>query len=97
MRCVSGGILDIDKTLRELQQCLKPGGLLIVVDGDSAVLSEDRKTIIPFIRLPGDGGPEVTGVSERGSWFRRFLWGWWLSMDSPETYAYPSDRGMRGV
>jgi SAM-dependent methyltransferase len=75
MRCVSGGIHDIDKTLWELQQCLKPGGLLIVVDGDPSILSEDRKTIFPFIRLPGDGGPEVTGVSEQGSWFRRFLWG----------------------
>jgi SAM-dependent methyltransferase len=101
MRCVSGGIRDIDKTLQELQQCLKPGGLLIVVDGDGrAVLSEDRKTIIPFMRLPGDGGPEVTGASERGSWLRRLLFGLWfklLSVEVPETNAYLSDRGIRGM
>ena len=75
MRCVSGGIRDIDKTLVDLQKCLNPGGLLIVVDGDASVLSEDRKTIIPFIRLPGDGGPEMTAVSTQGSWIRRILWG----------------------
>jgi SAM-dependent methyltransferase len=78
MRCVSGGIRDMDKTLQELQLCLKPGGLLLVVDGDRSLLKEDRKTIIPLMWLPGDGGPELTGVSEEGSWFRRLFWGTWI-------------------
>jgi hypothetical protein len=75
MRCVTNGTSDIDRTLQDLQKCPKPGGPVIVVDGDHSVLSEDRKTIVPFIRLSGDGGPEVTGVSERRSWFRRLFWG----------------------
>ncbi|KIM25817.1 hypothetical protein M408DRAFT_204621 [Serendipita vermifera MAFF 305830] len=74
MRCVSGGITNIDQTLLDLQNCLRPGGVLLIVDGDISILSEDRKTLQPFKRLPGDGGPEVTSVSEQGSWFRRLLW-----------------------
>jgi hypothetical protein len=65
----------MDKTLQDLQLCLKPGGLLIVVDGDKGTLREDRKAFIPLMRVPGDGGPEVTGVSEQGSWFSRLFWG----------------------
>jgi len=63
------------QTLQELQKCLKPGGLLLVVDGDVCTLCEDRKTIMPLKRLPSDGGKEVTGVSDQGSWFRRLFWG----------------------
>jgi SAM-dependent methyltransferase len=75
MRCVAGGIYDMGKTLQDLQRCLKPGGLLLVVDGDVSTLCEDRKTILPLKRLHDDGGPEITGVSEQGSWFRRLFWG----------------------
>jgi SAM-dependent methyltransferase len=75
MRCVAGGIHDMTQMLQELQRCLKPGGLLLVVDGDVSTLCEDRKTVMPFKRLPDDGGPEVTGVSEQGSWFGRVFWG----------------------
>ncbi|KIM25818.1 hypothetical protein M408DRAFT_330998 [Serendipita vermifera MAFF 305830] len=74
MRCVSGGITNIDQTLLDLQKCLRPGGVLLIVDGDPSLLSEDRKAIQLFKRLPGDGGPEVTSVSEQGSWFQRLLW-----------------------
>lgn len=74
MRCVSGGLANIDQTILDLQECLRPGGLLLIVDGDIALLNEDRKTIHPFIRLPEDGGPEITAVSEQGSWLRRLIW-----------------------
>jgi hypothetical protein len=75
MRCVAGGIHDMVWMLQELQRCLKPGGLLLIVDGDVSTLCEDRKTIMPLKRLPDDGGPDVTGVSDQGSWFRRVFWG----------------------
>ena len=80
MRCVTGGIPDMDKTLQDLQLCLKPGGLLIVVDGDKGILREDRKAFIPLMRVPGDGGPEVTEVSEQGSWLWRLFWGGLIPM-----------------
>lgn len=100
MRCVAGGLRDIDQTMSDLQKCLKPGGLLLIVDGDVSVLGEDRKTVLPFIRLPGDGGPEVTGTSEQGSWFRRLAWGGSSSLSMGVTtmlMGSPRYRGVRGL
>lgn len=34
MRCVLSGITDIDRTMRDLQLCLKPGGVLLILGGD---------------------------------------------------------------
>ena len=75
MRCMSSGLKDVEKTGVEMQRCLKPGGLLLAIEGDKALLNEERKTITPMMRLPGDGGAEITSVSEQGSWFRRMIWG----------------------
>ena len=74
MRCVAAGLFDYHKTMEEVQLCVKPGGLVLIVDGEITFQAEDRTKMVPFIRLPGDGGPEVTSVSERGSWFRRLIW-----------------------
>lgn len=73
MRCVTGGINDIDKTLHELQLCLKPGGLLVIVDGDINLWNEDRSGVIKMRKINGD--EDVSGISSQGSWMRRFLWG----------------------
>lgn len=75
MRCVAAGLSDIHKTMEDVQLCVKPGGLVLIVDGEITIQAEDRRKIVPFKRLPGDGGPEVTSVSEDGSWFRRLIWG----------------------
>ncbi|KAG8825270.1 hypothetical protein FRC17_008769, partial [Serendipita sp. 399] len=71
MRCVMGGIKDMRKTLEEIQACLKPGGMLVVIDGDYR-LYKDTTTIYPLAKLPGDAN--VSGVSEDGSWMSRVMW-----------------------
>ncbi|KAG8825269.1 hypothetical protein FRC17_008768 [Serendipita sp. 399] len=71
MRCVSGGINNLRKSLEEIQACLKPGGILVVIDGDYR-LCKDMDTIYPVAKLPGDA--DVCGVSEDGSWMSRVMW-----------------------
>ena len=73
MRCVNTGITDIDRTFDDLQLCLKPGGLLIIVDGDIWIGAEDKDTVVKNMKVQGDA--DVSGVSEDGSWFRRFMFG----------------------
>ncbi|KAG8798943.1 hypothetical protein FRC16_006183, partial [Serendipita sp. 398] len=71
MRCVMGGIKDLRKTLEEMQTCVKPGGILIVIDGDLR-LYKDLNTIYPLAKVPGD--QDVSGVSEDGAWLSRVIW-----------------------
>ncbi|KAG8816467.1 hypothetical protein FRC17_000325 [Serendipita sp. 399] len=71
MRCVLGGIKDIRKTLEDIQTCLKPGGMLVLIDGDFRMY-KDPTTMYPLAKLSGD--PDVSGVSEDGSWMARVLW-----------------------
>lgn len=72
MRCVMGGINDIDKALLDLQLCLKPGGIMIVIDGWLAFMS-DVNTIARLRRLEGDEA-DATATSEDGSWLNRIYW-----------------------
>lgn len=72
------GITDMTKTLEDLEKCLKPGGILIVIEGD-VQLTEDRKSYIKMARLDGD--EDVSGVSENGCWFRRMVWGMYYSAE----------------
>jgi SAM-dependent methyltransferase len=70
-RCVSGGINDMDKTIVEFQKCLKPGGLLIIMEGDH--IYERRDKLARLKKLPGD--PDVSALSENGSYLRRMVAG----------------------
>ena len=72
LRCVRAGITDFDKTMHELQLCLRPGGLLLIIDGDIE-LRDERQQKVKMKRLDGDGNADST--SEKGSWFQRILWG----------------------
>lgn len=72
MRCVIAGISDIDNTLDDLVNCLKPGGVLLIIDGDNQ-FNQDRRSYIKLAKVEGDN--DVDGVSETGSWARRMLWG----------------------
>lgn len=72
-RCIMTGISDPEKTISELQMCLKPGGLLLIIEGDKELLHEDRTTTVKMARVDGD--EDVSGVSEEGSWFERSIWG----------------------
>lgn len=75
MRCVMSGIKDMAATLKDLELCLKPGGLLVVIDGDYPY-EESREGYAKLARLDGDG--DVSGTSEKGSWLRRMMFGVWL-------------------
>ncbi|CAG7853098.1 SubName: Full=Uncharacterized protein {ECO:0000313/EMBL:CCA75872.1} [Serendipita indica DSM 11827] len=72
MRCVTGGINDIDKAMLDLQRCLKPGGILIVIDGWVAFMS-DLNTVGKLRRLDGDEA-DATATTEDGSWLNRIFW-----------------------
>jgi chemotaxis methyl-accepting protein methylase len=72
MRCVMAGIKDMKVTLHDLERCMRPGGLLVVMDGDYAV-NESREGYMKVAKEEGDG--DVSGVSATGSWFRRMIWG----------------------
>lgn len=72
MRSVQSGIHDIDKTLSDLFLCLKPGGILIIVDGGIHFL-RDLGTFGRMRRVDGDE-EDATATSEDGSWFNRIHW-----------------------
>lgn len=71
-RSVTIGIKDAPKTIKDLQLCLKPGGLLLLIEGDTDMWGEDYRKL-PMAKVDGDG--DVSGVSETGSWFQRLHWG----------------------
>lgn len=70
MRSVSGGIQRFEETMKELEQCLKPGGLVIIVDGDGTIYSEDR---LHPAKLPS--GDWHSDSDREGSWFRKVVLG----------------------
>ncbi|PVF94115.1 S-adenosyl-L-methionine-dependent methyltransferase [Serendipita vermifera] len=70
VRCVSGGIKDMDQTIVEYQRCLKPGGVLLIIEGDYNMY-ETKEKPARLKRLPGD--PDVSGVCDDGSWLRRMV------------------------
>jgi ubiquinone/menaquinone biosynthesis C-methylase UbiE len=72
MRCVMAGIKDMKVTLHDLERCMRPGGLLVVVDGDTPV-NESREGYMKVAKEEGDD--DVSGVNETGSWVRRIMWG----------------------
>lgn len=71
-RCIMGGIAKGREFIEELQRCLKPGGLVILVDGDVQLLDENFR-ILKMAKVEGD--EDVSGVSEDGSYLGRILWG----------------------
>jgi hypothetical protein len=73
MRCVSGGIKSIDKTVDEVLQSLKPGGFVTIIDGDRSV-NEDRSRYLEIMEVEGDEGSNAS-ISKNGSWFERVWFG----------------------
>jgi hypothetical protein len=63
------GITDMDKTINDLQLCLKPGGLLILMCADIRLYGEDR---LHAATIP-DSVNE--GFNAKGSWARKIVWG----------------------
>lgn len=60
-------INDYDAFVAELARCLRPGGVMVLVDGEPPVLAENKLPMQPaFI---GGEYPETKG------WFARILYG----------------------
>jgi SAM-dependent methyltransferase len=85
-RCVSGGITDMDQTMVEYQKCLKPGGILLIIEGDYH-LYETRDRAARVKKLLGD--PNVNGVSEDGSWLRRMVLGEFVEISRSTIFLSP--------
>lgn len=68
-RCIGGGVSDYSKTLKDFELCLKPGGLLVVMEGDR-IFQKDRKRYIKMATLD-----EPDSTNEENSWLARFVWG----------------------
>jgi hypothetical protein len=65
MRFVAGGSEHFLKTLNDIQACLKPGGLFILVDSTGDILAEDGVSVL---RMKSKRHPE-------GSRLRRMFFG----------------------
>jgi SAM-dependent methyltransferase len=72
MRMVQSGVADIQALLIDLQACLRPGGLLIVIDM-MPELYDQHRNIVPMAKLSTDD--DEGAVSQTGSWLARFLFG----------------------
>jgi hypothetical protein len=59
------GLKDFRKAVQDVQRCLRPGGLLIWIEPDYGVFSEDRMAYAP---VASDARPN-------GSWTARYIFG----------------------
>jgi ubiquinone/menaquinone biosynthesis C-methylase UbiE len=66
VRCIFLGIDDYGSMMEEAERCLKPGGLVMFMDGDVRILSEDQ---LHPVRFP------VPGATGQVSWFRKIVQG----------------------
>jgi 2-polyprenyl-3-methyl-5-hydroxy-6-metoxy-1,4-benzoquinol methylase len=48
VRCIISGIQDYATMMKETEKCLKPGGLVIFMDGDLRILSQDQLHSVKF-------------------------------------------------
>jgi SAM-dependent methyltransferase len=72
MRGVQSGINELDQVIIDLQHCLKPGGLLIIVNMTPELWDQDGKSV-PKARLSSDD--DDIRATEGGSWLARILFG----------------------
>lgn len=64
MRCVGGGLPDYAQAITYAAQCLKPGGLLLVVEVDMQLLAEDKLSSQKM----------ATPNQPNASWLQRYLY-----------------------
>jgi hypothetical protein len=66
-------VTDIDKTMKDLALCLKPGiGLLLCIGSDLELWDENMEKV-KIAREPGE--EDLSGLSDNGSWLQRIIWG----------------------
>ncbi|PVF95012.1 S-adenosyl-L-methionine-dependent methyltransferase [Serendipita vermifera] len=64
MRCVAGGLPNFEQGITYAAQCVKPGGMLIVVDYEMLLCAEDMVTTQKM----------ATANQPEGSWLQRYLY-----------------------
>ena len=64
-RLIGSGLKDFRKTMQDVEKCLKPGGIVLWVDGDYDVYAADQHVYMPF----------ATAEDGSGSWFQRIVYG----------------------
>ena len=69
-RLIGAGLKDFRKTMQAVSECLKPGGIVIWLDGDYDMYTEDQHVYMPF----------ATDEDPSGSWFQRIIYGLWSSV-----------------
>lgn len=84
MRCVMIGIRNFDKTMQDAQLCLKPGGLIIIIDGDKEFYAQDR---LHGVKIPD---PVKEGPNSEGSWFKKIVRGEYVSSEIGGARTYIS-------
>lgn len=65
-RCIGSGINNYANMMRDVEACLKPGGLVIFIDGDMRMYEEDCVTPVP-VGQEDENGVEIG----KGSWLHR--------------------------
>lgn len=78
-RCVVGGVKDMAKTCQDYEMQLRPGGVLLAIEGDIIPWDEARQTAVKMAKLDGDD--DVSSVSADGSWLRRMLYGLYIFIE----------------
>jgi ubiquinone/menaquinone biosynthesis C-methylase UbiE len=69
VRCVLFAIHDFKKALKNIQLCVKPGGLVIHIEADIDYRVEDR---IHSMKI---ADPTKEGPDTDGSWIKKVSWG----------------------
>jgi SAM-dependent methyltransferase len=68
-RWIAGGLKDFRKTMQDIEECLKPGGIVLYLDADYEMFTADQHVYMPF----------ATAEDGSGSWFQRIVCGsYWL-------------------
>jgi hypothetical protein len=65
-RLIAAGIKDFEKSKTEIEKCLKPGGLMMWIDGDYHVIAEDPPRV--YCTLASEVNPD-------GCYLGRMFWG----------------------
>ncbi|PVG04451.1 S-adenosyl-L-methionine-dependent methyltransferase [Serendipita vermifera] len=63
-RVISAGFKDFKKAKQDIERCLKPGGMVVWIDGDYHFSGEDPETYVPL----------ASEVNPEGSWMARIIW-----------------------
>jgi SAM-dependent methyltransferase len=64
-RLIASGLKDFRKTMQDVEECLKPGGIVLWVEFDYDAYAGERYVYIPF----------ATAEDGSGSWFQRIIYG----------------------